>query len=94
MQRRPDLFGISGVQLEGERLAIIERYAAGQQVEATVPAVVARLYAAIRQLPPITQHTAKLISGRGKALRDSFRSARSPERLLFEELPQDRKSVV
>ena len=50
--------------------------------------MVARLYAAIRQLPPITQHTAKLISGRGKALRDSFRSARSPERLLFEELPQ------
>ena len=88
MQRRPDLFGISGVQLEGERLAIIERYAAGLRVEATVPAVVARLYAAIRQLPPITQHTAKLTSGRGKALRDSFRSARSPERLLFEELPQ------
>lgn len=87
MQRRPDLFGISGVQLEGERLAIVERYAAGLRVEATVPAVVARLYAAIRQLPPITQRTAKLASGRGKALRDCFRSARSPERLLFEELP-------
>lgn len=88
MQRRPDLFGISGVRLKGERLAIIERYAVGLRVEATVPAVVARLYAAIRQLPPITQHTAKLASTRGKALRDCFRSARSPERLLFEELPE------
>ena len=88
MQRRPDLFGISGVRLEGERQAIIERYAAGLHVEATVPAVVARLYAAIRQLPSITHHTTKLSAGRGKALRDCFRSARSPERLLFEELPE------
>ncbi len=88
MQRRPDLFGISGVRLEGERLAIIERYAAGLHVEATVPAVVARLYTAIRQLPPITRHTGKLSTARGKALRDCLRAARSPERLLFEELPE------
>ena len=76
------------MRLEGERLAIIERYAVGLHVEATVPAVVARLYTAIRQLPPITRHTGKLSTARGKALRDCFRSARSPERLLFEELPE------
>lgn len=88
MQRRPDLFGISGVRLEGERLALVERYANGLRVEATVPAVISRLYAAIRQLPPITLHTNRLSSKRGKALRDCLRTARSPERLLFEELPE------
>ena len=88
MQRRPDLFGISGVRLEGERRLLIERYAAGLRVEATVPAVVSRLYTAIRQLPPITHGTADLSPKRGKALRDRFRTARSPERLLFEDLPE------
>lgn len=88
MQRRPDLFGISGVRLEGERRALVVRYAAGLHVAATVPAVVSRLYAAIRQLPPLTQQTSKLNPRRGKALRDRFRTARSPERLLFEELPE------
>lgn len=87
LQRRPDLFGISGVRIEGERRELVERYATGLHVEATVPAVVSRLYAAIRQLPPITQHAGNLHPKRGKALRDCFRTARSPERLLFEELP-------
>lgn len=87
LQRRPDLFHISGVRLTGERRALVERYAAGLHVEATVPAVVSRLYAAIRQLPDITLNSNALDPRRGKALRDCFRTARSPERLLFEELP-------
>ena len=88
MQRRPDLFGISGVRLEGERRVLVERYANGLRVEPTVPAVISRLYAAIRQLPHITLHTNRLSPKRGKALRDCLRNARSPERLLFEELPE------
>ena len=88
MQRRPDLFGISGVRLEGERRALVERYANGLHVAPTVPAVISRLYAAIRQLPHITLHTSELSPKRGKALRDCLRTARSPERLLFEELPE------
>ena len=88
MQRRPDLFGISGVLLEGERRALVERYANGLRVELTVPAVISRLYAAIRQLPNITLHTNRLSPKRGKALRDCLNTARSPERLLFEELPE------
>lgn len=88
MQRRPDLFGISGVRLEGERRALVERYAKGLRVEPTVPAVVSRLYAAIRQLPHITLHTNRLSPKLGKALRDCLRTARYPERLLFEELPK------
>lgn len=88
MQRRPDLFGISGVLLEGERRALVERYANGLRVKPTVPAVISRLYAAIRQLPNITLHTSKLSPNRGKALRDCLNTARSPERLLFEKLPE------
>lgn len=88
MQRRPDLFGISGVRLEGERRVLVERYANGLHVAPTVPAVISRLYAAVRQLPHITLHTNKLSPERGMALRDCLRTARSPERLLFEELPE------
>ena len=74
--------------LEGERRALVERYANGLRVELTVPAVISRLYAAIRQLPNITLHTNRLSPKRGKALRDCLNTARSPERLLFEELPE------
>lgn len=88
MQRRPQLFAMSGVCLTGERKALVERYAAGLHVEATVPAVVAKLYTAFRYLPAITRNTTKLHSKRGKALRDCFLEARSPEKLLFEELPR------
>ncbi len=87
LQRRPDLFAISGVRLEGERRLLVQRYADGLHVEPTVPAVVSCLFAAIRQLPAMTLHSANLAPTRGKALRDCFRSARSPERLLFEDLP-------
>ena len=87
MQRRPDLFAISGVHLKGERLKLVERYASGLNVEPTVPAVVGSLYKALNQLPALTRHTEHLTPNRGKALRDAFTRARFPEKLLFEELP-------
>lgn len=86
MQRRPQLFAISGVYLTSERKKLVEHYAAGLHVESTVPAVVSKLFAAFGQLPAITKNST-MLPKRGKVLRDCFFTARSPEKLLFEDLP-------
>lgn len=87
MQRRPDIFSVSGVRLSGERKILVERYAAGLHVEAAAPAVAASLYAALRQLPELTVYAEDLRPQRGKAFIRALRAASAPEKLLFQDLP-------
>ena len=84
--RRPELFSIAGSRVTGSRASIVKRIAEGLGVEeATVP-VVRALFRIAKALPEFAWNTRHL-PPTTLALREAFNSARSPERLLFVEVP-------
>ncbi len=84
--RRPDMFAIAGGRVTGERRAVVERLARGLNVEPAVVPIVRALLRMVRGLPDYAWRTRRL-SPRVLAVRSAFERARSPERLLFYELP-------
>ncbi len=88
LQRRPDLFSVSGVKLEGTRKAVVERLATGLKQPPKTAAVVRALYRVLNTLPPITQKTAQIEQESVIRMRDCLLQATSPEQLLFVDLPQ------
>jgi len=84
--RRPDLFSIGGVRLQGVRRRIVERLSQGLGVPASVPSVVRALFAMVRRLPEYAWKTKDLPANIAD-LREAFANARSPEQFLFHELP-------
>jgi hypothetical protein len=86
LMRRPGNFSVLKFGLGGERSAVAERFARGFKVNNGVLPVVRSLYARIGSLPQYTLVTRNL-SPEAIAVRETILRAKSPERLLFIELP-------
>lgn len=85
--RRPELFSLMGSEVKGARAAVIERFAKGYQTETALVPVVRALYRGVRSLPE-TAHRTKRLPPEVLRLRDTFTQARSPEQLLFSDIPE------
>ena len=88
LQRRPDLFSISGARLDGVRRAVVQRLAKGLKIPSRTASVVRALFGIINRLPPVTLKSSKIAQNAVIEMRNRFLQARSPEDLLFFELPE------
>ena len=86
LMRRPERFSVLKFGLGGERSAVIERFARGFKADNGVLPIVRSLYARVGALPKYTLTTQNL-SPKAIAVRETILRARSPERLLFIDLP-------
>lgn len=86
LMRRPELFAVAGSQVSGERAAVVTRLASGLGTRPATLPVVRGLLRRVRALPEYAWRTRRL-PPEVLALRAAIERARSPERLLFEELP-------
>jgi energy-coupling factor transporter ATP-binding protein EcfA2 len=84
--RRPEIFAVAGCRVVGDRAIVVRRLAQGLKTDPTVIAVVRALLKMVRSLPEQAWKTRKL-PPEILALRAAFEKARSPERLLFHDLP-------
>lgn len=84
--RRPGSFSALRIVLSGDRSAVIERFAQGYKVENGILPVVRSLYARIGSIPKYTLATQNL-SPETIAVRETILKAKSPEKLLFSDLP-------
>lgn len=84
--RRPELFAVVGIRVGGPRAAVISRLAPGLSTEPAVLPVVRELIRRLRTLPDYAWRTQRL-SANTLALRQVVERARTPERLLFHDLP-------
>lgn len=84
--RRPELFAVAGCKIVGPRLAVIQRLATGLQTQPAAMAVVRELIRRLKTLPEHAWRTQRL-SATTLAARRVIEVARSPESLLFYELP-------
>lgn len=87
LMRRPGNFSVLKFGLSGERTAVTERFARGFKVNNGVLPIVRSLYARIGSLPKYTLTTRNL-SPEAIAVRETILRAKSPERLLFIDLPR------
>lgn len=85
--RRPDLFAIAGARLAGMRLKVVERLAKGLKLEPFVGPIVRYLYKWFTSLPKYAKNTDRL-DAQTLAFRTAFAEAKSPEKLLFIDLPK------
>jgi hypothetical protein len=88
--KRPQDFSVLGVRIAGERQAVITRFSRGilkNKEKHTLVNVVKNIYIQLHKLPPYT-HTTKSLTETATKLRDGLKEGRSPERLLFYDLPQ------
>lgn len=88
LQRRPDLFSVSGARLNGTRKTVVERLANGLKQPAKTASVVRALYRVLNDLPPVTLKTTRIKDTAVLEMRDCFLQAASPEELLFVDLPR------
>lgn len=88
LQRRPDLFSVSGARLEGTRKAVVDRLAKGLKTPAKTASVVRTLYRMLNTLPPVTVKTSRIKNAAVMEMRDCLLNAAAPEELLFIELPR------
>jgi hypothetical protein len=84
--RRPELFSVAGCRITGTRQAIVERFARGYQTDPAVMPVVRVLIRGLKSLPEHTWRTNR-ISHHAQGIRAAVDQAKSPERLLFSDLP-------
>jgi hypothetical protein len=84
--RRPDLFSIAGCRVTGTRAAVVSRIAQGLGTRPSVMPIVRVLVRQLRSLPDFAWKTNK-VSKEASSLRHVIDLARSPEQLLFNELP-------
>lgn len=87
MLRRPELFQVAGCRVAGNLATVVERFARGLGTEVAVMPVVRDLVRRFKSLPEHTWKT-KHVSAQARALRQTMSDARSPEKLLFWEIPQ------
>jgi len=88
LQRRPDLFSVSGARLDGIRRNVVERLAQGLDTPSKTASVVRAMFRVINRLPPITLKSSKFNQKMVIDMRERFLQARSPEDLLYSELPE------
>jgi hypothetical protein len=85
--RRPELFAVAGCRIEGKRVAILERFGRGLDVQAAAMPVVRALIRNLKALPEHAWRTQRLPDD-VLVVRRTIETARSPERLLFHDLPE------
>jgi hypothetical protein len=85
--RRPEIFAINGCRVTGLQQEIVTRLANGLGTEPTVIATIRGLLRITRSLPDYALKTRR-ISPAAQQMRAAINSARSPEQLLFVDLPQ------
>ena len=85
--RRPDLFSIAGAKITGMRKKIVERLASGLNTELAVSDIVRYLYKMLGSLSKYAKTTNSVSEKTGK-FRQAFEDAKSPEKLLFADLPK------
>ena len=84
--RRPDLFAIAGAKIVGMRKKIVERLAKGLKTDHAVSDIVRYLYKMLSSLSKYARTTNNVSEETGR-FRQAFDDARSPEKLLFFDLP-------
>ena len=85
--RRPDLFAVRGIRIVGERMRVVDRLSRSLRTEARLLDVVRAFVRMFRSLPNYARQT-KRLPKEAIAVRESAFNARSPERLLFYDLPR------
>ena len=85
--RRPDLFAIAGAKIVGMRKKIVDRLAAGLNTDQAVSDIVRYLYKMLGSLSKYAK-TTNAASEQTKNFRQAFEDAKSPEKLLFVDLPK------
>ena len=84
--RRPDLFAVAGCRVTGDRSAVVQRIAnALGTPSATVP-VVRALLRMYKSLPDCARKTRR-VPGHVLAFREALERSRSPEQMLFVDVP-------
>jgi hypothetical protein len=86
LMRRPENFSVLKLGLGGECSTVTERFARGFKVDNEVLPIVRSLYARMGSLPKFSLTTQNL-SPNAIAVRETILRAKSPERLLFIDLP-------
>ena len=84
--RRPELFAAAGARLTGERAAVVARLAEKLGMEPYAVEVTRGLLKMVKGLPEFAWKTRSLPPAT-LALRDTLQKAKSPETLLFTDLP-------
>jgi hypothetical protein len=87
LQRRPDLFSVSGARLEGIRKAVVDRLAKGLNQPPKTACVVRALFKTLQALPQVTIKSTKFEDSLGLKMKNCLLQAQSPEELLFNDLP-------
>ena len=87
LQRRPDLFSVSGARLEGIREAVVDRLAKGLNQPPKTACVVRALFKTLQTLPQVTLKSTRFEDSLGLKMKDCLLQAQSPEELLFNDLP-------
>jgi hypothetical protein len=85
--RRPELFALAGGRVSGERVAVVTRFARSLGVDAATMPVVRALMKMVKTMPEHAWRTQKMPKEILQT-RAVFERARSPERLLYAELPE------
>ena len=86
LMKRPEDFSILAYSVSGEREAVIQRFARGFKVTPKVLPVVRSLYQRMGSLTKYVESATNLPED-ARAVRDTIAKAKSPERLLFVDLP-------
>lgn len=88
--KRPDEFTVQRFKIDGMRSSIFEQYAAvihKDNKKRTLLELATPLAKFMGGLPEYTQKTRRDLSDKAEKVRSAFNLAKSPEKLLFEELP-------
>ncbi len=85
--RRPEMFAVAGCRISGARAQVVSRLARSLRVD--TPAAVPVVRALVRMVRGLPEHAWKTrrLPAPVSAVREAFEKARSPERLLFVDLP-------
>ncbi|PNY80836.1 hypothetical protein [Deinococcus koreensis] len=86
LARRPELFAVMGSRVSGGRADVLHRMAKGYKTEPALVPVVRALIRGVRSLPETSWRT-KGLPENVLRLRETFNQARSPEQLLFTDIP-------
>lgn len=86
MLRRPELFAITGSAVSGARAEVLSRLSTSLNTPQALVPVVRALIRMVKGLPDTSWRTHRL-PPEVLAMRSAFERARSPEKLLFQDLP-------
>lgn len=87
LMRRPELFALAGSAVRGERAEVLTRLAGSLKTPDALVPVVRALIRMVKGLPETSWRTRALPEDVLK-LREAFERARSPEKLLFQDVPE------